>query len=194
MQHIAKERDCNYENKCGTGVANIHDGMEERMMLAFSEGLIRVEHISRSGSDHATLMIKCNMRNENIIKPFKFLNFWIQEDSLKKVLWIHWKADLEAIIFQCLIITSDNIFQEITTLKEVIRIMERQFDEHPRIENREKLHEAQVELMPRYITHTDLVLLTKKFKVNIFSNMMPISLRTFVNKIFSRIIHECIKG
>lgn len=48
--------------------------------------------------------------------------------------------------------------------------------------------------LPRFITHTNLVLLPKKLVVNNFSDMRPISLSNFFNKIFSRIVHERIKG
>ncbi|KAH0772342.1 hypothetical protein KY290_016323 [Solanum tuberosum] len=47
--------------------------------------------------------------------------------------------------------------------------------------------------LPRYITHTNLILIPKKITVNTFSDLRPISLSNFVNKIFSRIIHERIK-
>lgn len=48
--------------------------------------------------------------------------------------------------------------------------------------------------LPKFITHTNLILLTKKLVVNIFSDVILISQSNFVNKIFSRIIHERIKG
>ncbi|XP_060182538.1 uncharacterized protein LOC132612249 [Lycium barbarum] len=41
--------------------------------------------------------------------------------------------------------------------------------------------------LPRYITHTNLVLLPKKKDVQTFSDMRPISLSNFVNKVFSRV-------
>ncbi|XP_070034633.1 uncharacterized protein [Nicotiana tomentosiformis] len=41
-----------------------------------------------------------------------------------------------------------------------------------------------------FVTHTNLVLLPKKKKVNTFSEMRPISLNKFINKVFSRAIHE----
>lgn len=44
--------------------------------------------------------------------------------------------------------------------------------------------------LPRHITHTNLVLLPKKKEVVTFSDMRPISLSNFVNKIFSRVVHE----
>ncbi|XP_047269313.1 uncharacterized protein LOC124899193 [Capsicum annuum] len=48
--------------------------------------------------------------------------------------------------------------------------------------------------VPRFITHTNLVLLPKKKEVITFSNMRPISLSNFVNKIFSRVIHDRLVG
>lgn len=49
------------------------------------------------------------------------------------------------------------------------------------------------EELPRFVTHTNLVLLSRKAIVQNFSDVTPISLSDFVNKIFSRIIHERIK-
>ena len=47
--------------------------------------------------------------------------------------------------------------------------------------------------VPRFITHINLVLIPKKVTVNTFSYLRHISLSNFVNKIFSRIIHERLK-
>lgn len=44
--------------------------------------------------------------------------------------------------------------------------------------------------LPKCVTHTNLVLLPKKNEIVSFSDMRPISLSNFVNKIFSRVIHE----
>ncbi|XP_016454374.2 uncharacterized protein LOC107778605 [Nicotiana tabacum] len=44
--------------------------------------------------------------------------------------------------------------------------------------------------LPRYVTHTNLVLLPKKKEVITFSDMRLISLSNFVNKMFSRVVHE----
>ncbi|XP_019229533.1 PREDICTED: uncharacterized protein LOC109210559 [Nicotiana attenuata] len=44
--------------------------------------------------------------------------------------------------------------------------------------------------LPKCVTHTNLVLLPKKKEVSTFSDLRPISLSNFINKIFSRIIHE----
>ncbi|XP_070049029.1 uncharacterized protein [Nicotiana tomentosiformis] len=44
--------------------------------------------------------------------------------------------------------------------------------------------------LPKFITHTNLVLLPKKKIVSTFSDMRPISLSNFSNKIISRVVHE----
>lgn len=44
--------------------------------------------------------------------------------------------------------------------------------------------------LPKCVTHTNLVLLPKKKEVSTFSEMRPISLSNFSNKVISRVIHE----
>lgn len=48
--------------------------------------------------------------------------------------------------------------------------------------------------LPRFVTHTNLVILPKTLVVNTFSVTRQISLSNFINKIFFRIIHEILKG
>jgi len=43
--------------------------------------------------------------------------------------------------------------------------------------------------LPRFITHTNLVLIPKKEEVDTFGDLRPISLNTFVNMIISRVVH-----
>lgn len=47
-------------------------------------------------------------------------------------------------------------------------------------------------MLPRFITHTNLVLIPKKESMTAFSDMRLISLNNFINKIISRLIHERI--
>lgn len=47
--------------------------------------------------------------------------------------------------------------------------------------------------LPKYVTYTNLVLISKKLQSDRFTEMRPILLSNFINKIFSRIIHERIK-
>uniref|UniRef100_A0A0V0IXG7 Putative ovule protein n=2 Tax=Solanum chacoense TaxID=4108 RepID=A0A0V0IXG7_SOLCH len=44
--------------------------------------------------------------------------------------------------------------------------------------------------LPRFITHTNMILILKKEVVNNFGDLRPISLSTFTNKIISRMLHE----
>lgn len=43
---------------------------------------------------------------------------------------------------------------------------------------------------PKSIIHTNLVLIPKKSNVKTFSDMRPISLSNFINKVLSRIVHD----
>ncbi|XP_060195246.1 uncharacterized protein LOC132624493 [Lycium barbarum] len=44
--------------------------------------------------------------------------------------------------------------------------------------------------LPKSITHTNLILLPKKNEVITFSDMRPISLSNFINKVLSRVVHD----
>lgn len=46
------------------------------------------------------------------------------------------------------------------------------------------------QVLPRFITHTNLVLLPKKLDVRTFSDLRPISLNCFINKVISRVLHD----
>nr|XP_016480745.1 PREDICTED: uncharacterized protein LOC107801860 [Nicotiana tabacum] len=48
--------------------------------------------------------------------------------------------------------------------------------------------------LPKYVTHTNLVLLPKKNEVTTFSDLRPIILSNFTNKIISKVIHERLVG
>nr|XP_009627442.1 uncharacterized protein LOC104117989 [Nicotiana tomentosiformis] len=48
--------------------------------------------------------------------------------------------------------------------------------------------------LPQFVTHTNLFLLPKKKEVITFSDMRPISLSNFINKVFSRVIHERMRS
>ncbi|KAH0672621.1 hypothetical protein KY284_023708 [Solanum tuberosum] len=43
--------------------------------------------------------------------------------------------------------------------------------------------------LPRFVTHTNLVLLPKKEQVRSFTDLRPISLSTYINKVISKVIH-----
>jgi len=48
--------------------------------------------------------------------------------------------------------------------------------------------------LAKSISHTNLVLLPKKDQVHSFADLRPISLSNFINKIFSRIVHDRVEA
>nr|XP_016440692.1 PREDICTED: uncharacterized protein LOC107766425 [Nicotiana tabacum] len=48
--------------------------------------------------------------------------------------------------------------------------------------------------LPKSITHTNLVLLPKKPRVETFSDLKPISLSNFINKVLSRVLHDILES
>lgn len=46
--------------------------------------------------------------------------------------------------------------------------------------------------LTQFVTHTNLTLILKKESVKNFSDLRPISLNSFINKIISKVIHERI--
>ncbi|XP_059281336.1 uncharacterized protein LOC132035031 [Lycium ferocissimum] len=47
---------------------------------------VTVEHLSKTGSDHNLLLVRCSDDQQHVIKYLKFLNFWTdQEDYLSLV-------------------------------------------------------------------------------------------------------------
>ncbi|KAH0776301.1 hypothetical protein KY290_007712 [Solanum tuberosum] len=122
---------------------------------------IEVEQLTKSGSDHSPLLLKCSSSNERVVKPFRFLNFWLKEESFKEVVAQNWKAEFEGNPFSLFHYklkkvkralaqwskeTFGNIFQEIATLEDTIKVLETHFEDTPSGENRSRLQKAQAEL------------------------------------------------
>ncbi|XP_070046818.1 uncharacterized protein [Nicotiana tomentosiformis] len=59
----------------------------------FDLGYKGIEHLIRTGSDHAPLLMSCVELMSNYIKPFKFLNFWTKHENFKEVVRQNWFAD-----------------------------------------------------------------------------------------------------
>lgn len=58
-----------------------------------------VEHLRRTGSDHAPLLIRCEKSETRLRKPFKFLKFWTEHQDFKEVVRQSWKADVNQSAF-----------------------------------------------------------------------------------------------
>ncbi|XP_070004780.1 uncharacterized protein [Nicotiana sylvestris] len=54
---------------------------------------IEVEHLIRTGSDHAQLLMTCEEKTTNFVKPFRFFNFWIKHDTFMDVVRQNWEDD-----------------------------------------------------------------------------------------------------
>lgn len=52
--------------------------------------ILEVEHLSRDGSDHAPLLLKCEKADSGIQRPFKFLNFWKEHLEFKELIRRNW--------------------------------------------------------------------------------------------------------
>lgn len=53
-------------------------------------GCVEMEHLARTGSDYAPLLLKCGECNQQIHKPFRFLKFWTDNDGFKEVVRHNW--------------------------------------------------------------------------------------------------------
>ncbi|XP_060182388.1 uncharacterized protein LOC132612058 [Lycium barbarum] len=97
---------------------------------------MKVTHLIKKGSDHSPLEHEFSTTTEVIIKPFMFLNFWVQHESFQEVIKQHWCIDFEGNPFtkfqhklkKVKIAlrtwsknTYGNIFQQIASLEESVR-------------------------------------------------------------------------
>ncbi|XP_019230803.1 PREDICTED: uncharacterized protein LOC109211692 [Nicotiana attenuata] len=259
---------------------------------------IEVEHLIRTGSDHAPLLMTCGEQTTNFVKPFRVLNFWTKHATFMDVVRQNWEADFIGDPFwmfkKKLKRVKDCASKGLSELKKYLSIEEQYwkqkvgmtwfaegdrntsfFHNHVNgkrkklqlkriksgsgvwIEDQEQLAAAAVDFIknssqmknlelsrlpiieevrtsvfeltgesasgpdgftglfyqicwdvigadihnmvlhfyegaaqPKSITHTNLVLLPKKPRVETFSDLRPISLSNFINKVLSRVLHD----
>ncbi|KAL3363180.1 hypothetical protein AABB24_012466 [Solanum stoloniferum] len=131
----------------------------QRLMNLFPT--MKIKHLIKKGSDHSPLVLECSQNTEEIIKPFKFLNFWAKHSSFEKLVEEHWRLDPFYMVQQKLKRvnyalrswskeTYGDVFQQIATLEDVIQAHEVRFEESPTLHNKEELHKAQAQLS-RYL-------------------------------------------
>lgn len=65
----------------------------DKMMDVFP--VLEVEHLVRSGSNDAHLLLNFSSPKENIFRSFRFLNFWLKEDSCMEVVRQNWQQKVE---------------------------------------------------------------------------------------------------
>lgn len=66
--------------------------VNSEMMNVFNK--IEIEHLPRTGSDHAPLLLSCDAASIHFNKPCRFLNFWTEHESFKDVVRLNWDADV----------------------------------------------------------------------------------------------------
>ncbi|KAH0679358.1 hypothetical protein KY284_020443 [Solanum tuberosum] len=62
---------------------------------AFLEGLgnVDLEHLARTGSYHAPMLLSCGIQTVHFHKPFRFLNFWSEKEKFKDLIRLSWVDD-----------------------------------------------------------------------------------------------------
>ncbi|XP_075074644.1 uncharacterized protein LOC142162219 [Nicotiana tabacum] len=123
---------------------------------------LEINHLSNIGSDHSPMHLSYNPNAGPIKKAFKFLNFWIKHDTFLDVVKESWHADFQAspfIMFNHKLkkmkkalslwskATFGDIFQNLASLEEVVKVHETQFELNPTIQNRERLQRVQADLI-----------------------------------------------
>ncbi|XP_075095162.1 uncharacterized protein LOC142173464 [Nicotiana tabacum] len=284
---------------------------------------IEVEHLIRTGSDHAPLLMTYGVQITNFVKPFRFLNFWTTHATFMDVVRQNWEADfigdpflmfkqnikrVKAALSKWSRETFGDIFKQLAILEDIVRAqselkkylsIEEQYwkqkagmtwfakgdrntsffhnhvngkrkklqlkriksgsgftnegdayefsllnnvpsmvtmDQNLELSRLLKIEEVKASVfelsgesasgpdgftdmfyqtcwdvigtdkhntvlhfygraaLPKSITHTNLVLLPKKPRVKTFSDLRPISLRNFINKVLSRVLYDRLES
>ncbi|XP_016473910.2 uncharacterized protein LOC107795741 [Nicotiana tabacum] len=123
---------------------------------------LEITHLSKIGSDHCPMLLKCDIETTPIKKSFRFLNFWTKHETFKDVVKENWNADFSDNPF-CIFnyklkklkqtlstwsrATYGDIFQKIASLEEVVMVHERQSEVNPTQMNRQRLQQVQAEMI-----------------------------------------------
>ncbi|XP_016465580.1 uncharacterized protein LOC107788409 [Nicotiana tabacum] len=57
---------------------------------------LEITHLSKIGSDHCPMLLKCDIETTPIKKSVRFLNFWTKHETFKDVVKENWNADFSA--------------------------------------------------------------------------------------------------
>lgn len=123
--------------------------------------LIESEHLIRQGSDHAPVQVCCNSVCQRITKSFRFLNFWCKHKKFMEIVQKNWVVNFKGCPFMELHaklqkvkrVLSDwskeefgNIFMQIATLEDIIKVKEIQLEHMASPENRAELKRVEADL------------------------------------------------
>ncbi|XP_060200616.1 uncharacterized protein LOC132628879 [Lycium barbarum] len=109
-----------------------------------------VEHLIKQESDHSPLLITCKEDSRAIKKSFRFLNFWTEHPSFLDVVRNNWTGKLKKlgkVLSKWSRDTFGDIFRQIATLEEVVKVYEQEFEESPTSANGERLQKGQADLI-----------------------------------------------
>ncbi|XP_060210670.1 uncharacterized protein LOC132637628 [Lycium barbarum] len=136
------------------------DRMLVNSLLLDNFGHIEVEHLARTGSDHAPLMCTYGDKHQKLVKPFKFLSFWIEHASFLDTVrqnWSIWEHDDPFINFKSKMKklkgglskwsreVFGDIFKQLIIREEIVTLKEKLFEQNPSQVNRLVLHKALAE-------------------------------------------------
>ncbi|WMV33526.1 hypothetical protein MTR67_026911 [Solanum verrucosum] len=65
--------------------------MVNQSFIDFS-GNIEMEHLERTGSDHAPILLTCGGQSSYVRKPFRFLKFWVEKEGFLETVTDSWKS------------------------------------------------------------------------------------------------------
>ncbi|XP_075104879.1 uncharacterized protein LOC142178959 [Nicotiana tabacum] len=103
---------------------------------------IEVEHLIRTGSDHAPLLMTCGVQTTKFVKPFRFFNFWTKHATVMDVVRQNWEADfigdpfmmfkqkikrVKAALSKWNRETFGDIFKQLAILEDIVRVKEMLF-------------------------------------------------------------------
>ncbi|XP_060202145.1 uncharacterized protein LOC132630592 [Lycium barbarum] len=132
-------------------------------------GNIEVEHLARTGSDHAPLMCTYGDKHQNLVRPFKFLLFGIEHASFMDTVrlnWSTWEHDdpfinfkskmkkLKGVLSKWSKEVFADIFKQLIIREEIVRLKEQLFEQNPSQVNRVVLQKAQAETK-RYLHYEE---------------------------------------
>ncbi|XP_059313002.1 uncharacterized protein LOC132064126 [Lycium ferocissimum] len=116
-----------------------------------------MEHLSRTGSDHAPLLLSAGEQVQQFQKHFRFLKFWLDHESFMDAVDQHWRTEfigdpfiifklkmksLKAALSRWSKETFGDLFKQLIIREDIVKIKEQLFEEEPSEENRIVLREG----------------------------------------------------
>ncbi|XP_060183152.1 uncharacterized protein LOC132613118 [Lycium barbarum] len=123
-------------------------------------GNMSMEHLSRTRSEHAPLLLSASDQSQEYHKQFRFLKFWLEHETFMQIVEQHWKTEYVGDSFITFKLKMKNlktalsawsretfgdVFKQLTIREDIVKIKEQLFEEDPSEENRIVLQRAQAE-------------------------------------------------